>query len=157
MLGIIVPGELAVLVYGAGADRMAPDWIPTWALFASATFFAGMAVWVYLSGARSDRKKAEKAALDIKVALRKELREELDARDVQVRNLKDTAAKLVQKPLGDGHTLARLPDGTNIVSMADGSYRLALPVRLSADFEGAVGGSASLKVPPAASDDERPK
>ena len=164
VLGIVVPGEIAVLVAGAGADRMAPDWIPTWALFVTAAFFAGVAVYVYLSGARSDRKKAAKAASDVRAALR----EELDSRDVQVRRLKDIAAKLPQKPLSDGHTYATLPDGTNIVSMADGSFRLAVPTDIGVAF-GPARAEATFKPsitldksgrkpkPPATEGDERPR
>ena len=44
-------------------------------------------------------------------------------------NLKNTIRSLDQKPFGDGHTYAKLPEGTRIVSMKDGSYRLAIPVR----------------------------
>lgn len=143
MLGIIVPGELAVLVYGAGADRVAPDWIPTWALFVSATLFAGVAAWVYFSGVKKDREKEEKAASDIKTAFREQLREELDARDVQVRSLKEVAAKLPQEKLVGGHTYARLPPGAYIVTMADGSgCRIALSPRVrhtvSVDLKGNV-------------------
>ena len=47
------------------------------------------------------------------------------------RGLQETIRSLPQNPLGAGHTYARLPDGTNIVSMADGTYRLALPVRIA--------------------------
>lgn len=61
-----------------------------------------------------------------------------------VQNLEKTIRSLDQKPLSDGNTYASLPDGTNIVSMADGSYRLALPIRLSVSFRGEVTGSASL-------------
>ena len=43
-------------------------------------------------------------------------------------NLKNTIRSLDQKPFGDGHTYAKLPEGTRIVSMKDGSYRLAIPV-----------------------------
>ena len=76
-----------------------------------------------------------------------------------VRGLKETIRRLPQHPLGDGHTYAELPDGTSIVSMADGSYRLALPVRLSVDFRGNLDGSLTLspevkKKPPATEDDE---
>ena len=48
-----------------------------------------------------------------------------------VRGLRETVRSLTQEPLGAGHTYARLPAGTNIVSMADGTYRLALPVRIA--------------------------
>ncbi len=152
MLGIIVPGELAVLVAGAGADRVAPDWIPTWALFVSATFFAGVAVWVYLWGARADRKRAKDSAGEVKTAIR----EAFDARDVQISSLREAVAGLPQKPLQGGHTYAPLPDGTNVVTMADGTIRLALPVRISGIGTTQVGGSASLG-PPADTDDERPQ
>ena len=74
-----------------------------------------------------------------------------------VESLEKTIRSLPQKPLGDGHTYAQLPDGTNIVSMADGSYRLALPVRLSATFQGGLDGTLSAAVEtttPAIEDDE---
>ena len=75
-----------------------------------------------------------------------------EAREIQkamgqktVQGLQETMRKLPQEPLSNGHTLARLPEGTNIVSMADGSYRLALPVRLSGTM--LIGsGSGSLSV-----------
>ena len=58
-----------------------------------------------------------------------EIEKAMDQKTVQ--GLQETMQQLPQEPLSNGHTLARLPEGTNIVSMADGSYRLALPVRLS--------------------------
>ena len=86
-----------------------------------------------------------------------EILRELRARDVSLDEIRVASGGLKQEPLGDtGHTYATLPDGTNIVSMADGSYRLALPVRLAGIGSTAVGGSVSLK-PPTASDDERPQ
>ena len=63
-----------------------------------------------------------------------------------VHGLKETINRLPQHPLGDGHTYATLPDGTNIVTMADGTVRLALPVRLSAAFSGGLLGSLSATV-----------
>ena len=85
------------------------------------------------------------------------LRDAIGAETVE--SLEKTIRSLPQKPLGDGHTYAQIPDGTNIVSMADGSYRLALPVRLSVDFEGGLDGSLNLspevkKGPSATEDDE---
>ena len=69
-------------------------------------------------------------------AIRAALREELRGRDAnQVDNLVETVNQLTQHPLGDGHRYATLPDGTNIVMMADGSVRLVLPVRISAHFK----------------------
>ena len=78
----------------------------------------------------------------------RQLREAIEAKTTQ--NLKETIRSLPQMPLGDGHTYARLPDGTNIVTMADGTMRLALPVRLSALSVSAVGSlsAAVLKTSP---------
>ena len=49
-----------------------------------------------------------------------------------VQSLGKTMRQLPQIPLGDGHVYAELPEGTNIVSMASGEFRLALPIRLEA-------------------------
>ena len=84
--------------------------------------------------------------------LARRLRGEMEGETV--RGLRETIRRFPQEPLGDGHTYARLPDGTNIVSMADGSYRLALPVHLKTDLRAVGGGSASLKSLPATEDDE---
>ena len=78
--------------------------------------------------------------------LRNMLREGLEAHDVQIARLKQVARKLPQQPLGGGHTYAQLPDGTNIVTKADGTVRLALPVRISAAFPGGLGGELSASV-----------
>ena len=48
------------------------------------------------------------------------------------KGLEETMRSLPQYPLGENHTYASLPDGTNIVSMADGTYRLAVPKPISA-------------------------
>lgn len=61
-------------------------------------------------------------------------------------NLKETIKRLPQMPLGDGHTYASLPNGTNIVTLDDGTIRLALPVRLSTAFHGGLAGSLSATV-----------
>ena len=63
-----------------------------------------------------------------------------------MRGLRETMRRLPQKPLGDGHTYAALPDGTNIVSMADGNYRLALPVRISGIGETPIGSIADISI-----------
>ena len=78
----------------------------------------------------------------------RQLREAIEAKTAQ--NLQETIRSLTQMPLGDGHTYARLPAGTNIVTMADGTMRLALPVRLSALGVSAVGSlsAAVLKTSP---------
>ena len=74
----------------------------------------------------------------------RQLREAIETKTTQ--NLKETIKRLPQTPLGDGHTYARLPDGTNIVTMDDGTMRLALPVRLSTAFRGGLLGSLSASV-----------
>ena len=129
--------ELVLLTAGALGNRMFPD-VPTWALVvAIAALLAGSTVF-FLWALRDQSKGMDD--------IRKMLREELSAKDVQIAKLKEVARKLPQKPLGDGHTYATLPDGTNIVTMADGTVRLALPVRLSAAFSGGLLGSLSATV-----------
>ncbi len=71
----------------------------------------------------------------------RQLRNAVEAKTSQ--NLKETIKCLPEHPLGDGHTYARLPDGTNIVTMADGSIQLALPVRIAANI---VSGGGSMSV-----------
>lgn len=72
-------------------------------------------------------------------------RQMLDAIDAAtVQGLRETINGLTQHSLGDGHTYAELPHGTNIVMMADGTMQLALPVRLEAHLRGVGAGSASL-------------
>ena len=56
------------------------------------------------------------------------------------RSLRETMRRLTQVPFGDGHTYADLPDGTRIVSLADGTYRLALPVKIDPLFQGLIVG-----------------
>ena len=51
-------------------------------------------------------------------------------------NLNETVKRLPRLPLGDGHSYARLPNNTNIVIAPDGTMRLALPIQVSANFEG---------------------
>ena len=60
----------------------------------------------------------------------RQLRNAVEAKTSQ--KLKETIRRLPKKPLGDGHSYARLPDGTNIVTVADGTIRLAIPKPLSA-------------------------
>ena len=74
---------------------------------------------------------------------RDEAHEIRTAMEKTAQDLRETMRRLPQEPLGDGHTLARLPDGTNIVSRADGSYRLAVPIPLSVSFSGAMTGKLS--------------
>ena len=70
----------------------------------------------------------------------RQLRDAIKTKTTQ--NLKETINSLPQHPLSEGHTYATLPNRTNIVTMADGSIRLALPVRLSA--AGSVGIAVSM-------------
>ncbi len=74
-----------------------------------------------------------------------QLRDAIDA-EKTTQNLRETIRDLPQIPLGDGHTYAELPNHTNIVTMADGSMRLALPISLSASFEGELEGELSATV-----------
>ena len=77
----------------------------------------------------------------------RQLREAVESETAD--NLKQTIRSLPQMPLGDGHTYACLPDGTNIVSMADGTMRLALPVNVSVSISSGVPTvSASLTTEP---------
>ena len=72
------------------------------------------------------------------------LRDAIDAKTVQ--SLVETVRSLPQVRLGDGVSYAKLPNHTNIVTMADGSMRLALPIFLSAAFEGGLRGELNAAV-----------
>ena len=74
----------------------------------------------------------------------RQLRDAIETKTTQ--NLKETIRRLPQMPLGDDHTYARLPDRTNIVTMADGTMQLALPVRLSAAGSFGIAASCSAAV-----------
>ena len=82
-----------------------------------------------------------------------QLRSAIEAKTTH--SLTETLRSLPQMPLGDGHTYARLPDGTNIVSMADGSFQLAIPIAIDAAFEGGLRGdlNASVSLGPPPKDD----
>ena len=69
---------------------------------------------------------------------RRELQSAIDASTVH--RLQETIRTLTQHPLEGGHTYANLPNGTNIVTMADGTIRLALPIEVSAAFHGGLDG-----------------
>ena len=61
-------------------------------------------------------------------------RQELAANNLELQSIRDAATRLPMEPLGsDGATLGRLPDGANLVKLSDGSFRLALPIHLSAN------------------------
>ena len=79
----------------------------------------------------------------------RQLRDAIEKKTTQ--NLKETINSLLSIRLAEGHTYATLPNRTNIVTMADGSIRLALPVRLSAAGSVGIAVSSSavvLKVSP---------
>ena len=74
-----------------------------------------------------------------------DLKEQFAANNQELKSVKATIDSLPMEPLGtDGAEYAPLPNGTNVVKMPDGTVRLALPVRLGADLEITVGGSARL-------------
>ena len=73
----------------------------------------------------------------------KQLREGMESETLS--SLRQTIRRLPQEPFGDGNTFADLPDGTRIVSLADGTYRLALPVRIKpVMLEVEIGGATNL-------------
>ena len=77
----------------------------------------------------------------------RQLRNAIETKTPQ--NLKETIRSLPQLPLGDGHSYARLPNGTNIVTMADETIRLAIPKPLSATASlGPITASATLSKRP---------
>ena len=120
--------ELGFLGSAALVDRVFLD-VPTWVFGTSVgVAFAcglGMLLW--------DRKGEAKE----RNRLRNLLREELGVHDVQIARLKEVARNLPQQALGAEHTYAQLPDGTNIVTLPDGTIRLALPALVS--FEASAG------------------
>lgn len=82
---------------------------------------------------------------DVNVALHdRHLKEAIEEKTAQ--NLRETIRDLPQNTLAGGHTYATLPNGTNIVTMADGTMRLAVPISLSAAFEGGLDGSLSASI-----------
>ena len=82
-----------------------------------------------------------------------QLRAAIEAKTSQ--NMRETIRRLPQMPLGDDHTYARLPDGTNIVTMADGTMQLAIPKPLSATASaGPISASATLLKRPASMEEE---
>ena len=74
----------------------------------------------------------------------RQLRDAIEAKTSQ--NLKETITRLQQNPLGDGNTYAKLPDGTKIVTMADGEIRLAIPVHVEPGIASAPEPGADMSV-----------
>ena len=56
---------------------------------------------------------------------------EINKADYALREIRAAVSNLPQKPLRPGITYSKLPSGTNIVHMKDGTLRLAVPVRLA--------------------------
>ena len=86
------------------------------------------------------------------VELARQLRDGMEEETVS--GLRETIRRFPQQPLGDGHSYAKLPNSTNVVTMAEGSIRLALPLHLKADLRTKGAGSATLKRPPATTGDD---
>ncbi len=80
-------------------------------------------------------------------ALRTALQMALEAREsAQLASLMETVNQLPTYPLRDGHRYAALPDRTTVVIMADGTLRLATPMRLEIAMSGTITGEASLSI-----------
>ena len=118
--------ELAGALMGAGG-----------VMFATWVVWEAVRLWQRVSGRESAQPTAQpiiietfnfNAAIDPS-DIAHQLRREMEGETV--RGLQETMRSIPQEPLGNGHTYARLPNGTNIVSMADGTMRLALPKRVS--------------------------
>lgn len=76
------------------------------------------------------------------------------ATELQVLELRKVAESLPQKPPGtDGTTYAKLPAGTNIVTLPDKAIRLALPVRISGIGTTSFGSAASASLRKVPDDD----
>ena len=78
------------------------------------------------------------------VNINRQLRDAIEAKTVD--GLKETISCLPQYPLGNGHTYANLPDGTKIVTMADGEIRLAIPVHVEPGIASAPEPTADMSV-----------
>ena len=63
-----------------------------------------------------------------------------------MQSLEETMRRLPQNPLGDGHVCAELPPGTNIVSIANGEYRLALPIQVEVSESIGISDSVEVKL-----------
>ena len=76
------------------------------------------------------------AKKDTSLATLGDLKEWSVASNLELQSIRDAAEKLPMEPLGaDGTELVRLPNNTNLVKLPDGSFRLALPVRLRASLD----------------------
>ena len=114
---------LAVL--GVAGGKVEPD-IPWWVVFAGTIILAcGVGVLVtHLP--RRDPASVE----DIeKLPSVEDIEKLFDVRLLRIQEFKAALATLPKKPLGaDGTTVAKLPPGTNAVTLPSGEVRLALPV-----------------------------
>ena len=73
----------------------------------------------------------------------REARERIESRGIELDDMKTRVSSLPHVRLSDTATYAELPNGTRVVTLADGSIRLALPVRISATL---AAGSPSMSV-----------
>ena len=117
--------EVSLVVGGAWANRVFPG-IPAWALGVAVVVCLGLAAALFLWSLREETVDDKK--------IRKAIHQELKDRDYRIEKLREAVSRLPQKSLGDGHTYAELPPGTNVVTMADGSIRLALRKQIGATF-----------------------
>ena len=140
----IVPVEMVLMSGGAPADRMFLEVSTSDIRTVIAVLLAcGLALLLRdLVGESKDKDKP-----------RNMLREELEAHNVPIARLNDVVRQVPRRALRAEHTYARLPDGTNIVSTADGTVHLALLVHLSIDFSGGLEGSLSGSVTKASAPD----
>ena len=111
--------------------------IPWWVIVAITTVL-GLPIGTITMHAPKSGEPATKADLQ-------NIEKLLDSRLFQVQNIKSAISRLPKEPLGsDGTTYTDLPEGSRIVTMADGSIRLALPVSLKLTSGGEISGSVSM-------------
>ena len=128
LAGKFIGVEAGLLLAGTEFGRMMfPDEWPSWTVWGvvAALFLMSGVFFLWEEHSKKRKQKAEQKA---EAALLKKL---LDEGNYQVRELKAAVARLPQEALADGATCTELPDKTLIVTSADGSLILALPVTAS--------------------------
>jgi len=118
---IFIGAEAGLLIAGAEVGRtLFPEEWPSWAVWGTVVvlLLASGAFALWDEHSKKREKKAEVASL----------KKFLEEGNYQVRELKVAVARLPQEALADGATYTELPDKTLIVTRADGSLILALPV-----------------------------
>ena len=123
---------LAVL--GVAGGKVEPD-IPWWVVFAGTIILAcGVGVLVTHLPRRDpasveDIEKLPSVEDIEKLPSVEDIEKLFDVRLLRIQEFKAALATLPKKPLGaDGTTVAKLPPGTNAVTLPSGEVRLALPV-----------------------------